>query len=150
MAAGASETGHDFVGEDEGLSLPYDWGDAFEPSRRLGDQACWPLEQGFDDEPGVWCFAFLNFLFYFVHAFPVALARIAGVYAVGFGSVEWASIAIRSHDAVTLEEHPGVSLVEQVDVSSADGADGVAVIGTLKAEEPGLASEAAAPCVFIA
>ena len=64
----------------------------------------------------------------FADTFPVALAVVTGVGALGLGAIERAAVAVRRHDLITLEQESGICFVKKVHVPQADRSHGVAVV----------------------
>ena len=65
-------------------------------------------------------------------AFPVALAVVARIGALGLRAVEGTTIAVRRHHAIGLEQQSGVSLMKQINAAERYGSHGIAVIRTFE------------------
>ena len=128
---GPAQPGHHLVGDELNAVPPGDSGDPAQPSHRLRDHPGRALQPRLEEHCGVVAAPFFaggKPLLDLVNAFELALAGVACVVAFRLGLVERAAVAVRRHDLVRLEEHPGVCLVEQVDVTCADRANCVSVV----------------------
>ena len=111
-----------------------DFGDPAKPPFGLRNHSCRALHQWLINEPGIRVALLLLFgerPFNFIDAFPLALSMLASIRPIRFGFVEWATIAVRRHHFVGLEQHAPVRLVKQIDVPEAHRADRIAVIGSI-------------------
>ena len=132
------KTRHHFIRDEQRTVCAGEVGGLAQPVERLRDHSGRALHQWLEDEGSVRFAALLLFrqrLIHFAHAFPIAPPIVAGVFALGIGAVERATVAVGRHHAVGLEEQLRVSAMEEIDLAEADRADRVAMIGAGEGEE---------------
>src|SRR5439155_995934 len=109
-----------------------------QPTHGLRNHSRRALNQRLHDHCGVGIAAFFpggESLFHLADALPFAPAVLARVGALGFRSIERATIAIRRHRRVRFEQQSSVRFMKQIDVTQTDRAHGVAVIGAVEREK---------------
>ena len=128
---GPAKSCHHFIRDEQRAMAARDVRHLPQPAAGLRNHSGRTLHQRLEDECGVGISAsFLRgeLLLHFADTFPVAFPIFARVGAFRLCPVERTAIAIRRHDLVRLEQHSGISLVEQINVAERNRADRVAVI----------------------